>query len=152
MEDGLQKLAGEWRGELREKNLAGRVLADFKMIQALRLQKCPWHRIAGAMGVNPDSLRKLYLWTLKEIEAKRLEPPTATQVTAPARQSAATKAAGPAGGIDKVRAGVLEPPKATPATKPGGISTPAAKGTGPDSTDDPEDFMNRFSISRKETP
>ena len=76
-EDGLQKLVGAWRGELREKNLAGRALADFKMIQALRLQKCPWHRIAGAMGVNPDSLRKLYLWTLAEVEAGRLEPPDA---------------------------------------------------------------------------
>lgn len=90
MEDGLQKLAGEWRGELREKNLAGRVLADFKMIQALRLQKCPWHRIAGAMGVNPDSLRKLYLWTLAEVEAGRLEPPAATPT--PTRQTPAAKA------------------------------------------------------------
>lgn len=93
MEDGLQKLAGEWRGELREKNLAGRVLADFKMIQALRLQKCPWHRIAGAMGVNPDSLRKLYLWTLAEIEAQRLEAPAAIPATT-TRPSPATKAGG----------------------------------------------------------
>ncbi len=102
MEDGLQKLAGEWRGELREKNLAGRVLADFKMIQALRLQKCPWHRIAGAMGVNPDSLRKLYLWTLAEVEAGRLEPPAATPTPTPTRSSPATKALGAAAGIDPV--------------------------------------------------
>ena len=116
MEDGLQKLAGEWRGELREKNLAGRVLADFKMIQALRLQKCPWHRIAGAMGVNPDSLRKLYLWTLKEVAAKRLEPPAATPTPVSARQSAATKAAGSTGGIDPV-SGFRTP--ATPQKKEG---------------------------------
>ena len=63
-------------------NLAGRVLADFNLIKSLRLQKCPWPRIAGAMGVNPDSLRKLYLWTAAEIKAKRLEPPTTTPAPA----------------------------------------------------------------------
>lgn len=93
MEDGLQKLAGEWRGELREKNLAGRVLADFKMIQALRLQKCPWHRIAGAMGVNPDSLRKIYLWTLAEVEAGRLEAPAAIPATLTTRRTVISAAA-----------------------------------------------------------
>ena len=76
MADELQKLATEWRGELREKNLAGRVLADFKVIQGLRQQKCPWHRIAASMGVNPDSLRKLFLWTEKRVMAGTLEPPT----------------------------------------------------------------------------
>lgn len=77
-DDGLRNLANDWRGELRGKNLAGRVLADFTMIQGLRSQKCPWHRIAAAMGVNPDSLRKLFLWTEKKIEAGILEPPAAT--------------------------------------------------------------------------
>lgn len=81
-EDGLYRLAAEWRGELRERNLAGRVLADFLLIQGLRAQKCPWHRIAVAMGVNPDSLRKLYLWTAAEIEAKRLEAPATTPAPA----------------------------------------------------------------------
>lgn len=96
-EDGLYKLAGEWRGELRGKNLAGRVLADFLLIQGLRLQKCPWHRIAGAMGVNPDSLRKLFLWTAAEIEAKRLEAPAAASeaVTPTAAKPAASGAALP---------------------------------------------------------
>ena len=82
-EDGLHKLAGEWRDELREKNLAGRILADFNIIKGLRAQKCPWHRIARAMGVNPDSLRKLFLWTEAEIAAKRLEVP-ATLTARPA--------------------------------------------------------------------
>ena len=75
--DGLYKLATGWRDELREKNLAGRVLADFNTIKELRAQKCPWHRIATSMGVNPDSLRKLYTWTAAEIVAKRLKAPAA---------------------------------------------------------------------------
>lgn len=91
MADELQKLATEWRGELRAKNLAGRVLADFNIIKGLRSQKCPWHRIAGAMGVNPDSLRKLYLWTEAAIQAKRLEPPPPDHPpTTTSRRTAAT--------------------------------------------------------------
>ena len=127
MEDGLQKLAGEWRGELREKNLAGRVLADFRMIQGLRLQKCPWHRIAGAMGVNPDSLRKLYLWTATEIAAKRLEapPPTETVTARPA----ATAAARPtqARTEQQAQAGAISEPTATN-TEPGPGEKPARPG------------------------
>lgn len=92
-EDGLYKLAAEWRGELREKNLAGRVLADFHLIKGLRAQKCPWHRIAVAMGVNPDSLRKLYLWTEAAIEAKRLEAPATTPAPAKAARPATARPA-----------------------------------------------------------
>lgn len=76
---GLLNLASTWRGELREKNLAGRVLADFVLIQRLRGQKCPWHRIASAMGANPDSLRKLFAWTARQIKAGVLEPPKPDQ-------------------------------------------------------------------------
>ncbi len=88
-DDGLHALAAEWKGELRAKNLAGRVLADFKVIQTLRSQKCPWHRIAGAMGANPDSLRKLFAWTARQIEAGVLEPPKPDQPPpAPTRRQA----------------------------------------------------------------
>ena len=112
-EDGLHKLAREWRGELRGKNLAGRVLADFWLIQGLRLQKCPWHRIAGAMGVNPDSLRKLFLWTATEIKAKRLEPP----VTTPAPTSVTARRPATAGSQQEAT------PPATP-PMPGQKPTP----------------------------
>lgn len=95
-DDGLHKLASEWRGELREKNLAGRVLADFLLIQGLRAQKCPWHRIASAIGANPDSLRKIYLWTAAEIAAKRLEAPATAPAATAARPKASTGAISPA--------------------------------------------------------
>ena len=92
---GLLNLASTWRGELREKNLAGRVLADFVLIQRLRGQKCPWHRIASAMGANPDSLRKLFAWTARQIEAGVLEPPKPDQPPPPPtrRQAISTGAA-----------------------------------------------------------
>lgn len=98
MADELQKLATEWRGELREKNLAGRVLADFKVIQTLRSQKCPWHRIAASMGVNPDSLRKLFLWTQKRVAAGTLEPPDPTTPAPTGKRPSARPAAGAAAG------------------------------------------------------
>lgn len=73
----LEQLAQAWRGELREKNLAGRILADYQMIKKLRGQNCPWHRIAQSMGegVNPDSLRKIFGRVERRIKAGSLEPP-----------------------------------------------------------------------------
>ncbi|MDA8191244.1 MAG: hypothetical protein M0Z68_07220 [Gammaproteobacteria bacterium] len=72
----LEQLAQDWKGELREKNLAGRVLADYLLIRRLRAQNCPWHRIAASMpGVNPDSLRKVFRWVDKRVKEGDLEPP-----------------------------------------------------------------------------
>ena len=72
----LEQLAQDWKGELREKNLAGRVLADYALIRRLRAQNCPWHRIAASMpGVNPDSLRKVFRWVDKRVKEGDLEPP-----------------------------------------------------------------------------
>lgn len=103
MADDLQKLATEWRGELRKKNLAGRVLADFKVIQTLRSQKCPWHRIAASMGVNHDSLRKLFLWTEKRVAAGTLEPPDPTPASATKRSGSSGKSpARPAGATGEI--------------------------------------------------
>jgi hypothetical protein len=76
MSESLEQLAQEWKGELREKNLAGRVLADYTLIRRLRAQNCPWHRIAASMpGVNPDSLRKVFRWVDKRVKEGDLEPP-----------------------------------------------------------------------------
>ena len=76
MSESLEQLAQEWKGELREKNLAGRVLADYLLIRRLRAQNCPWHRIAASMpGVNPDSLRKVFRWVDKRVKEGDLEPP-----------------------------------------------------------------------------
>ncbi len=75
MEDGLKKLSETWRGELARQSLAGRVLAEFTHIKRFRLEKCPWRRIAEAMGVNPESLRRAFRTISRKIEAGQLIPP-----------------------------------------------------------------------------
>ncbi|MHB8454874.1 MAG: hypothetical protein ACYDDO_09290 [Acidiferrobacterales bacterium] len=75
MEDGLKQLSETWRGELARQSLAGRVLVEFAHIQRFRQQKCPWRRIAEAMGVNPESLRRAFRAIHQKIEAGLLIPP-----------------------------------------------------------------------------
>ena len=75
MEDGLKKLSETWRSELARQSLAGRVLVEFAHIQRFRQQKCPWRRIAEAMGVNPESLRRAFRAIHQKIEAGLLIPP-----------------------------------------------------------------------------
>ena len=74
MEDGLKKLSETWRAELARQSLAGRVLVEFAHIKRFRLEKCPWHRIAEAMGVNPESLRRAFRAINQKIEAGQLIP------------------------------------------------------------------------------
>ena len=75
MEDGLKKLSETWRDELARQSLAGRVLAEFTHIKRFRLEKCPWRRIAEAMGVNPESLRRAFRTISRQVEAGQLIPP-----------------------------------------------------------------------------
>ena len=75
MEDGLKKLSETWRDELARQSLAGRVLAEFTHIKLFRLEKCPWRRIAEAMGVNPESLRRAFRTINHKVEAGQLIPP-----------------------------------------------------------------------------
>ncbi|MHB8390158.1 MAG: hypothetical protein ACYDBH_11315 [Acidobacteriaceae bacterium] len=75
MEDGLKKLSEAWRDELARQSLTGRVLAEFAHIQRFRQQKCPWRRIAEAMGVNPESLRRAFRVIHQKVEAGQLIPP-----------------------------------------------------------------------------
>ena len=75
MEDGLKKLSETWRDELARQSLAGRVLAEFAHIKRFRLEKCPWRRIAEAMGVNPESLRRAFRTISRKVEAGQLIPP-----------------------------------------------------------------------------
>ena len=75
MEDGLKKLSETWRDELARQSLAGRVLAEFTHIKRFRLEKCPWRRIAEAMGVNPESLRRAFRTISHKVEAGQLIPP-----------------------------------------------------------------------------
>ena len=75
MEDGLKKLSETWRDELARQSLAGRVLAEFTHIKRFRLEKCPWRRIAEAMGVNPESLRRAFRTINHKVEAGQLIPP-----------------------------------------------------------------------------
>ncbi len=75
MEDGLKKLSETWRDELARQSLAGRVLAEFIHIKRFRLEKCPWRRIAEAMGVNPESLRRAFRTISRQVEAGQLIPP-----------------------------------------------------------------------------
>ena len=75
MEDGLKKLSETWRSELARQSLAGRVLVEFAHIQRFRQQKCPWRRIAEAMGVNPESLRRAFRTINQKVEAGQLIPP-----------------------------------------------------------------------------
>ena len=75
MEDGLKKLSETWRGELARQSLAGRVLVEFAHIKRFRLERCPWRRIAEAMGVNPESLRRAFRTISQKVEAGQLIPP-----------------------------------------------------------------------------
>ena len=75
MEDGLKQLSETWRGELARQSLAGRILVEFSQIQRFRQQKCPWRRIAEAMGVNPESLRRAFRAISRQVEAGQLIPP-----------------------------------------------------------------------------
>lgn len=56
-ESSLEQLAQDWKGELREKNLAGRVLADYTLIRRPRAQNCPWHRIVASVTELPGNMR-----------------------------------------------------------------------------------------------
>ena len=56
----LGQLAQDWKGELRQKNLAGRALADcslIRLIRLLRAQNCPWHRIVASVTEIPGPMR-----------------------------------------------------------------------------------------------
>lgn len=53
----LGQLAQDWKGELREKNLAGRALADCSLIRRLRAQNCPWHRIVASVTEIHGNMR-----------------------------------------------------------------------------------------------
>lgn len=107
-EDGLRNLMAGWRGEMRTKNLAGRVLADYRLIETLRAQKCPWHRIATAMGgANPDSLRRVFGWLKTRVEAGAITPPEA--VAAPIRQTGLTQPKKPTGASEPAPVGKERP-------------------------------------------
>ena len=56
-ESSLEQLAQDWKGELREKNLAGRVVADCSLIRRLRAQNCPWHGMVASVPEIPSEMR-----------------------------------------------------------------------------------------------
>ena len=108
MEDGLKKLSETWRAELARQSLAGRVLVEFARIKRFRLERCPWRRIAEAMGVNPESLRRAFRAINQKVEAGQLIPPGPE----PRRPPATTAPRPPAPGVP--------PPPRVGGSKPGG--------------------------------
>lgn len=101
------------------------VLKEFEKIATARRRGWTWPEVAAGLGLagRGRSVATAFARVKRRITAGDLEPPKATHAPRP---SPATKAAAREG-----------------------ISADAAKGVGPDSSD-PEEFMKRFSISKKE--